>query len=137
MNGHWKTKIKLDDDIIANNCGFVYAIQNNKTQRTYFGQKVFHNKIKRPPLKGKKRVRRDTKTSNWKTYTGSSTALNEDISALGIENFSFEILSIHDTKWDMNYNELKHIVLNDAIPNNMFYNKFLGKIGKCPNSSKY
>jgi Putative endonuclease segE, GIY-YIG domain len=132
--GHW---IAPFDFTIDGWKGFVYRITNNKNGMQYIGQKGFWSKVKRPPLKGMKRVRRSLKESKWKTYTGSSNALNADIEEQTIADFKFEILSLHKSKWDMNYNEAKLILSEDAIPNQNYYNNFLGKLGRCPNNEKY
>lgn len=49
---------------------FVYQIQI--ANKFYIGKKSFVKSIKRPPLKGYKRHRRDTVQSNWKKYCSSS-----------------------------------------------------------------
>lgn len=58
--------IDIPDDIQA----FVYRIDIGG--KFYIGKKNFWKKIKRPPLKGYKRVRRDIVQSNWKKYCSSS-----------------------------------------------------------------
>lgn len=131
--GHWYVQ---EDFIIDDWLGFVYRITNLTNNRQYIGQKKLWSSIKRPPLKGKKRHRRCKKESDWKSYTGSSSHLNEDINLLGKENFKFEIISLHNNKWDMNYYETKHIILEDAIPKEQYYNAFISRIGKCPGGSK-
>ena len=59
--------------------GFIYEITNLTNNRKYIGKKQMVRKIRRKPLKGKKRKRIDYIESDWKTYTGSSDILNEDI----------------------------------------------------------
>lgn len=50
---------------------FVYRIDFD-CNLYYYGKKTFYNSIKRPPLKGYKRHRRDLVESNWKKYCSSS-----------------------------------------------------------------
>jgi len=132
--GHWKPKKAFDPD---DHFGFVYQITNTVTGEKYIGQKQLWSRFKRPPLKGRKNKRHAIRESDWKTYTGSSVRLNEDIEKLGKENFKFEILELFDSKWELSYGEYKKIIKEDAIPRNDYYNAFLGKIGKCPNKAKY
>lgn len=131
--GHWKCK-PFDPDEYH---GFVYKITNKLTGEVYIGQKRLHKTVKRPPLKGKKNKRHVKKESDWRTYTGSSKRLNEDIQKLGKDNFEFEILELYHSQWELSYAEYKKIILEDAIPNKKYYNEFLGKIGKCPEKAKF
>jgi phosphoribosylaminoimidazole-succinocarboxamide synthase len=95
-----------------------------------------HFKVSKPPLKGRKNRRRSTKESDWRTYTGSSKELNADIEKLGKDKFTFTILELYDTKWELSYGETKRIVMEDAIPSRRYYNEFLGKTGKCPEKAR-
>lgn len=116
--------------------GFVYKITNNVTKEKYIGQKSFWKTITRPPLKGKKRKRRERVESDWQTYTGSSKRLNQDIEEYGRQNFTFEICRLCQTKWELNYQENKMIYAVDAIPREDFYNEYVGRIGRCPASNR-
>ena len=118
---HWDIKTIPKDKI-----GFTYCITNLKNGRKYYGRKAFYHKKTKKPLKGYKRKRISYIESDWKTYTGSSDSLNQDISKLGKESFSFEILECHETKTKLNYAELELIVINQCLRNPaMFYNKSL------------
>lgn len=132
--GHWRYHKEFDP---KDHYGFVYQITNMETCEKYIGQKQFWFKVKKPPLKGRKNKRHSVKESDWKTYTGSSKRLNEDIEKLGKRKFKFDILVLCDSKWELSYTEYKRIIIEDAIPRNDYYNAFLGRIGKCPNSKKY
>lgn len=124
--GHWT----CDHFDPASYHGFVYEITNKITGEKYIGQKRLHKTIKRPPLKGRKNKRHVTKDSDWRTYTGSSKRLNEDIQKLGKENFHFDILFLCQSQWELSYTEYKQIITEDAIPKKTFYNEFLGKVGR-------
>lgn len=123
--GHWK----FPDNIISipeNAIGFVYIIKRiSPSPKYYIGKKLLINKKKRKPLKGRVNSRRYQIESDWKTYTGSSPKLNEDIEKLGKENFVFEILSFQPSKLLLAYWETKTIVDKNALFDDMFYNEVL------------
>jgi len=84
--------------------GFVYQITNIQTQKVYIGKKLFWFK-KTKMLKGKKK--RYLAPSDWKTYYGSSQALQKDIEQLGIDNFIREIVVLCKNKGECTYYEAK------------------------------
>ena len=84
--GHWKVYGAIPEDAY----GFIYEIVNTINHKKYIGKKQMVRKIRRNPLKGKKRKRVDYVESDWKTYTGSSDALNIDIASIGIDKFVFK-----------------------------------------------
>lgn len=97
--------------------GFVYRITHCDTGAYYIGKKQLVRKIRRPPLKGKKRRRVDYVESDWKTYWGSSENLIEAVKKYGEQEFTREFVSLHESKSDLALAELKlqleHDVLND------------------------
>ena len=131
--GHW-TGLKFDPQ---DHFGFMYEITHKETGKTYIGQKYLHRTEKKPPLKGKKNKRHFKKDSDWRKYTGSSKSLNADIAKMGKSKFTFNILALHDSRWELSYCEYTRIIKEDAIPSRAFYNEFLGKIGKCPEKAKF
>lgn len=120
--GHWQLTEGLA--IIENPFGFIYEITNNvaPSPKKYIGKKQCISKIKRKPLKGKKRNRLDHKESDWKTYTGSCRELNEDIQKYGKENFNFKILEWCNSKFELGYKEIKLQLLEDVLLKESFYN---------------
>ena len=131
--GHWVLKegINIAEDVF----GFIYEIKNNINHKTYIGKKQCCRKIRKKPLKGKKRNRIEIKESDWKTYTGSSTDLNEDIIKYGKDNFTFTILKICNSKWELGYEEIKEQISKDVIMRDDFYNGILNvRIGRPPKS---
>ena len=100
-------------DDIDNWFGFVYIIKNLDKDKFYIGQKQFWSTIKRPPLKGKKKKRIVTKESDWKSYTGSSKQLNEDI--LSGDRIQKTILKLCSSKSSLTYNELKYQLSMDCL----------------------
>ena len=123
-SGHWKLPSGINK-IPKDALGFVYIITNNANNKKYIGKKLLENKKKRKPLKGRVRARRYTVESNWKSYTGSSPKLNEDVEKSGKENFSFEILSFHPSKLLLAYWETKTIIDRDALFRDDYYNEVL------------
>jgi hypothetical protein len=90
--------------------GFVYLITNLLDGRMYIGRKYFYSMTK---VKGKKnRVKSE---SNWKVYCGSCKPLLEDIKTHGLDNFKREILSIHNTKGQVNYNEVAQQFIRNVL----------------------
>jgi hypothetical protein len=90
--------------------GFVYLISSNKTNRRYWGRKYFWS-FRTPPGK-KRRVKQE---SDWKKYYGSCPELKEDIKKYGKEFFNREIISLHKTKGDCNYEETRQLFLNNVL----------------------
>jgi hypothetical protein len=134
--GHWQIKDKTNI-FPENPFGFIYIIQNTINGRQYIGKKQCVSKTKRNPLKGKKRKRIQIKESDWKTYTGSSKELNEDIIKYGKENFTFFILEWCGSKWELGYKEIKKQIEFDVILNEQFYNGILNvRIGRPPKAFK-
>jgi hypothetical protein len=127
--GHWE----VCGEIPENAFGFIYEITNNKNGKMYLGRKQMIKRIKRPPLKGKKRKRIDYVSSDWKTYTGSSDRLNNDIEAIGKDMFSFKILRFCNSKWELAYEETKIQFEKDVLIKEDFYNGIINcRIGKPP-----
>ena len=122
--GHWILPNNVQS-VPEDALGFIYCITNKLTNRKYIGKKLLVNKKKRKPLKGRVNARRYTAESDWKTYTGSSPILNEDIKNIGKENFVFEIICFQPSKLLLAYWETKTLVDSNAIFSNDFYNEVL------------
>ena len=124
---------KVCEAIPENAFGFIYEITNTINGKKYIGKKQMIRKIKRKPLKGKKRKRIDHIESDWKTYTGSSDALNLDISVLGIDKFEFKILKFCNSKFELSYFEAKMQFEKDVLLSEDYYNGIINcRIGKAP-----
>jgi len=127
--GHWKVYQAVPDDAF----GFIYEIINTTNGKKYIGKKQMKRKIRRNPLKGKKRKRIDHIESDWKTYTGSSDALNIDIATLGIDKFIFKILKFCNSKFELSYFEAKMQFEKDVLLSEDYYNGIINcRIGKAP-----
>lgn len=135
--GHWQLADGLNDNSEA--FGFIYEISNNALPepKKYIGKKQCVSRVKRKPLKGKTRNRIDHKESDWKTYTGSSKELNEDIAKYGKENFTFTILEWCNSKFELGYKEIKMQLLHDVILKECFYNGIVNcRLGRPPKNFK-
>jgi hypothetical protein len=131
--GHWL--LSEDISITDETFGFIYEIKNNITNKKYIGKKQIKSKIRRKPLKGKKRIRIDFKESDWKSYTGSSNELNEDIQKYGKENFTFIIIKLCNSKWELAYFECKIQMEQNVLLREDYYNGIINvRIGKVPKS---
>ena len=100
----------FDSDDIGEYFGFVYRITNKSNQRQYIGRKYFWS-FRKPPGK-KRKVKQE---SDWKKYYGSCPELKEDIKLYNKENFNREIISLHITKGNCNFEETKQLFLNNVL----------------------
>jgi hypothetical protein len=110
--------IPFNTEDIGSFVGFVYAIECLFDGRIYIGRKYFYSRRK---AKGAKR--RTKKESDWKTYYGSSAFLKDLISEKGEENFKRNILSLHITEGDCNYEEVRQQFLNNVLEEDRFINE--------------
>ena len=101
----------FDSDLIKDYYGFVYLITGQTTGRRYIGRKYFWQK--RKPRTGSKR--RVTSESDWKKYYGSCPELKEDIKKYGKLDYKRQILSLHETKGLVNFEETKQLFLNNVL----------------------
>lgn len=131
--GHW---VPVDSLYLTESFfGFVYKIENKITGKYYIGKKQCNKKIKKKPLKGRVNKRITVSESDWKTYTGSSNDLNEDIKKYGKDNFSFTILKICGSKWELAYEEIKEQLKRDVLRDDLSYNGIMNvRIGRPPKS---
>ena len=97
-------------DDVGDYYGFVYRITNTINGKSYIGRKYFVQK--RKPRGSKRRV---TSESDWKRYFGSSEELKQDIKRIGRDSFRREILSLHATLGQVNYEETKQLFLHNVL----------------------
>lgn len=92
---------------------FVYLIHNTTNNKYYIGKKQFFAK------RNKKKCE-----SDWKTYTGSSDALNADI-ADGHQIVK-TMLHLCKSKGEASYLEIKEQIDREVLFNDQYYNRFIG-----------
>jgi len=78
--------------------GFIYMIENKVTNQFYIGKKQMRHG-------GKKKSKTYGKEMPWRTYTGSSTHLNNAIKEIGKDKFEFLIIDLYKTKGGLYYAE--------------------------------
>lgn len=127
--GHWKFGRKFEH---TNYFGFLYCITNNKTKQYYIGKKQFFRG-------GKKRSKTYGKEMNWKSYTGSSKHVKEDISKYKKANFKFEMVDIYKTKGGLYYAEAYCQMLSNCMTRKLedgitpaFYNRQIAAVRFVP-----
>ena len=119
------TKIEtLPEDCV----GFVYLITNKLSGRKYIGKKLAKfSKISYKVVKlkngnkKKKRIRSKTE-SDWQLYYGSNDQLNQDIEALGADNFTREILFYCTSKAACSYIEAREQFNHRVLESDDYYN---------------
>jgi hypothetical protein len=99
--------------------GFVYLIENLVNGRKYVGKKLFFFKGFKTVKKKKKRILVE---SDWKTYYGSSNALQKDIAEIGKINFRRVILHLCTSKSECSYLEMYEQITRKAILSDEYYN---------------
>lgn len=120
--GHWTTTISIPEETPF---GFVYQITEISTGKIYFGKKQIQKVVKKKPLKGKTRKRKEVKESDWREYTSSSTYINDNIAKNGKADFKFEILCWCCSKSELAYREAKIQFEHDVL---LYPDKYLNGI---------
>jgi hypothetical protein len=119
MSWYYKKK-EFTEDMIDDNYGFVYILENTVTHRKYIGKKFF-SKAGYKQVKGKKKKIR--KTSDWLNYFGSNKIIQEEVK-LGTP-FKRTILHLCKTRSECAYWETVEIISQCALIKDNFYNDWL------------
>jgi hypothetical protein len=121
--------------------GFVYLIEIVNVPddypvgkpTKYIGKKMTICNRKLKPLKGKTRNRRVIKSSDWKTYFGSSNDLKEILKKYGPDIFKRTILHCCESKWTLAYMETLEQMRHGVLFDDSFFNGIIHfRIGNCP-----
>ena len=131
--GHWTTKLTIDGNNLP--YGFIYIITNTATNKRYIGKKQMKSVKKLKPLKGRKNKRHFDIETDWKTYTSSSNDLNADIEKYGKDKFTFEIIHLCESKFELAYYETKKQFELDVLLKEGYYNGIINcRIGRAPDA---
>ena len=121
LNWQYNTKDFTETDI-DDNYGFVYIITNTITGKKYIGKKFFYS-MKTKVIKGKKK--RYKIASDWQTYYGSNTELQNDVKLHGMEHFKREIIHLCKSKGECGYLEAKEQFDRSVLEANDYYNTWI------------
>jgi hypothetical protein len=119
-----KEILSLPEDCV----GFVYLITNNLTGRKYIGKKLAkfsRTTYKTVKLKNGNKKRKKIRgkiESDWQTYYGSNEQLNKDVTQLGSENFTREILYYCRSKAECSYIEAREQFSKRVLESDDWYN---------------
>lgn len=124
----WLYQSILIEELPESCVGFVYLITNSITGRKYIGKKLAkfaktsYKVVKQKNgIKKKKKIR--TKVdSDWRDYYGSSEELSKDVTTLGKENFTREILHYCTSKAHTSYLEAKEQFERRVLETTDYYN---------------
>jgi hypothetical protein len=124
----WLYQGNLIEELPEDCVGFVYLITNSVTGRKYIGKKLAkfaktsYKVVKQKNgIKKKKKIR--TKVdSDWRDYYGSSEELSKDVTTLGKENFTREILHYCTSKAHTSYLEAKEQFDRKVLETTDYYN---------------
>jgi len=124
----WLYEQTLVETLPEDCVGFVYLITNKLTGRKYIGKKLAKfskTTYKVVKLKNGKKKRKKIKgkiDSDWQTYYGSSPELSKDVEALGVDNFSREILYYCKSKSECSYIEAREQFARRVLESQDYYN---------------
>lgn len=114
-------------DMIGNNYGFVYLLENTSTKRKYIGKKFFWNKKILPKTKTRRRRKHVKVESDWKNYYGSSEEFKKDLELLdGLHYINRTIIRLCKSKGECSYYETKEQFDKNALLSEDYYNNFIG-----------
>jgi hypothetical protein len=121
LNWQYNDKDFTETDI-GDNYGFVYIITNIKSNKKYVGKKFFYS-IRTKVVKGKKK--RLKLSSDWQTYYGSNTELQNDVKLNGEAAFKREIIHLCKSKGECGYLEAKEQFDRGVLESSDFYNSWI------------
>lgn len=116
-------------EVLPEDCvGFVYIIVNTLSGRKYIGKKLAkfskttYKTVKLKNGNKKRKKIRGKIDSDWQDYYGSSPELTKDIVALGVENFTREILFYCKSKSECSYIEAREQFARRVLESTDYYN---------------
>jgi len=110
------------EELIGDNYGFVYIVTNLTNNKKYIGKKFFYS-LRTKQVKGKKK--RVKLSSDWQSYYGSNTELQNDVKVLGETNFTREIIHLCKSKGVCGYLEAKEQFIRNVLETDDYYNTWI------------
>lgn len=102
--------------------GFVYLIEEVATGMKYIGKKNLYKSKILPATKTRKRRKRVSVESDWRTYHGSNKTLLERALDCAPGDFKREILHLCKTKGECSYREMEEQVIRKVLFRDDYYN---------------
>ena len=108
--------------------GFVYIITNTVSGRMYIGKKLAkfskttYKTVKLKNGTKKKKKIRSKIDSDWRDYYGSSPELTKDVTSLGTDKFTREILFYCKSKAECSYIEAREQFSRKVLESKDYYN---------------
>ena len=124
----WTYQNQIVEELPEDCIGFVYLITNLTNNRKYIGKKLAkfskttYKTVKLKNGTKKKKKIRSKIDSDWKDYYGSSPELTKDVTLVGKENFSREILYYCKSKAETSYIEAREQFDRKVLESNEYYN---------------
>jgi len=124
----WTYQNQLVETLPEDCVGFVYIITNTTTGRKYIGKKLAkfakttYKTVKLKNGTKKKKKIRSKIDSDWREYYGSSPELTKDVTLLGTDFFTREILFYCKSKAECSYIEAREQFSRRVLESNDYYN---------------
>jgi hypothetical protein len=124
----WTYKGSIVTELPEDCIGFVYCITNTVSGRQYIGKKLAkfskttYKTVKLKNGTKKKKKIRSKIDSDWQEYYGSSVELTKDITQLGVDKFTREILYYCKSKAETSYVEAREQFDRKVLESDNYYN---------------
>lgn len=116
----------------------VYIINSKIDDKYYVGVKKLLKRVKRKPLKNKKRGKVVYKDNGLLTYYGSSKNLLEDIAKNGKESYTRTVLHLCQSQSESKYLELCEQVARNVLFDKNSYNSIVNlRVGRFKSDFKF
>ena len=125
---NWTYQGSVVNELPEDCIGFVYCITNTVSGRRYIGKKLAkfskttYKTVKLKNGTKKKKKIRSKIDSDWQEYYGSSVELTKDITQIGVENFTREILHYCKSKAETSYVEAREQFDRKVLESDEYYN---------------
>lgn len=125
---NWTYQGSVVEELPEDCIGFVYLITNTVSGRRYIGKKLAkfskttYKTVKLKNGDKKKKKIRSKIDSDWQTYYGSSVELTADISSIGVDKFTREILHYCNSKAQTSYIEAREQFDRKVLESKDYYN---------------